>query len=216
MGSDDTTDATAPTPGTGFLRLPAPSDAVRRMHERDQTDQGYVMNLTRVWAHHPALKQAFMDLIGEAADAGSLTVRERGILVTACASTIGDSYCSLAWGGKLAAAADPEISATVLGGQEDGLDARELALARWSRRVAGDANGTTHADVDELRGAGFDDAAILAVTAFVGLRLAFSTINGALGIRPDHELLDRAPEAVVAAVGYGRPVSPPWAASARP
>jgi len=33
-----------------------------------------------------------------------LTFRQCGILVTAAASAFGDSYCSLAWGGKLGTA----------------------------------------------------------------------------------------------------------------
>ena len=44
------------------------------------------------------------------------------------------------------------------------------------------------------------------MTAFVALRLAFSTVNDALGARPDRALLDGLPEAVSAAVTWGRPV----------
>ena len=35
-----------------------------------------------------------------------------------------------------------------------------------------------------LRDAGFDDAQIFAITVFVAARLAFSTVNDALGARP--------------------------------
>jgi hypothetical protein len=40
---------------------------------------------------------------------------------------------------------------------------------------------------------------------FVALRLAFSTVNDALGARPDAEVFSVAPEDVAAAVTYGRP-----------
>jgi hypothetical protein len=37
------------------------------------------------------------------------------------------------------------------------------------------------------------------------LRIAFSTVNDALGVGPDVALRSSAPAAVVDAVGYGRP-----------
>ena len=39
---------------------------------------------------------------------------------------------------------------------------------------------------------------------FVAFRLAFSTVNDALGAVPDKQLADAAPEPVRAAVSYGR------------
>ena len=43
---------------------------------------------------------------------------------------------------------------------------------------------------------------------FVALRLAFSTVNDALGAAPDRELTERAPAPVRAAVTFGRPSGP--------
>ncbi len=40
-----------------------------------------------------------------------LSFRQRGILVTAAASALGDSYCLLAWGGKLGTASDAATAA---------------------------------------------------------------------------------------------------------
>ena len=57
-----------------------------------------------------------------------------------------------------------------------------------------------------LRDAGFDDAQIFAITVFVALRLAFSTVNDALGPRPDRALVDELPQPVSAAVTWGRAV----------
>jgi hypothetical protein len=67
----------------------------------------------------------------------------------------------------------------------------------WGRRAV---------DVAALRDAGFDDAAIFAMTAYVA-RIAFSTVNDALGARPDALLGESVPDAVHAAVGYGRPIA---------
>jgi alkylhydroperoxidase family enzyme len=76
----------------------------------------------------------------------------------------------------------------VIRGGDEGLNEEVRALASWARKVAGDPNGTTEEDVDALRAAGFDDERIFAITAFVALRLAFSTVNDALGVGPDMAL----------------------------
>jgi hypothetical protein len=53
-----------------------------------------------------------------------------------------------------------------------------------------------------------DDGQIFAITAFVALRLAFSTVNDALGAQPDAQLAQSLPREVREAVTYGRPVAP--------
>jgi alkylhydroperoxidase family enzyme len=136
-----------------------------------------------------------------------LTFRQRGILVTAAASALGDSYCSLAWGGKLGKASDPALAAGVLNGSDAGLTDQEKAMAAWARKVARDPNATTSADIQALRDCGLDDGQIFAVTAFVALRLAFSTINDSLGAQPDQQLAGSLPPEVREAVTYGRPVA---------
>jgi hypothetical protein len=62
------------------------------------------------------------------------------------------------------------------------------------------------ADVQALRDDGFADADIFAMTVYVALRIALSTVNDALGVRPDAEYLTMAPAAVRDAVTYGRPI----------
>ena len=138
---------------------------------------------------------------------GGLTFRQRGILVTAAASALGDSYCSLAWGGKLGKASDAAVAAGVLNGSGTGLTDQEKAMAAWARKVATDPNATTPADVQALRDAGLDDGQIFAITAFVALRLAFSTINDSLGTQPDAQLAQSVPQQVRDAVTYGRPAA---------
>jgi uncharacterized peroxidase-related enzyme len=198
-----------PADPPGFLALPPPTPEGDALFESDQAAHGYVMNLTRVWAQQPATKQGLMDLIGMAADGGGLTHRQRSVLVSACASAMGDAYCSLAWGGRLAEAAGADAAAGVLQGDDARLDPSEQALARWARQVARDPNATTLGEVDALRRAGFDDAQIFAVTCFVALRIAFSTVNDALGVHPDHELVERIPAEVARAVTFGRSVGEP-------
>jgi alkylhydroperoxidase family enzyme len=73
--------------------------------------------------------------------------------------------------------------------------------------VARNPNATTPADVQALRDAGLDDGQIFAITVFIALRLAFSTVNDALGAQPDAQLARSLPSEVRDAVTYGRPVA---------
>jgi uncharacterized peroxidase-related enzyme len=193
--------------GAGFLAGADASPDVQRHYDDDVAERGYVMNSTRLWAHLPALVDGLFELIGASARTAGLTVRQRGVLVTACASALGDSYCALAWGTRLAGEAGGDAAAGVVRGADHALDPTERALARWARRVTRDPNGTGPADVQRLRDAGFDDAQILAITAFVALRIAFSTVNDALGAAPDPALADAAPPPLREAVTFGRPAA---------
>jgi alkylhydroperoxidase family enzyme len=190
----------------GFLELPSPTPEAQALFDEDVAEDGYVMNVSRLWSHNAPLVTNLFDLMGQALAEQHLSFRQRGILVAACASTLGDSYCSLAWGSKLAGASDPDLAAAVLRGSDEGLNDEERGLASWARKVAGDPNHTTSEDVGTLRLLGFSDSQIFAITVFVALRLAFSTVNDALGVGPDPALRAAAPRAVVEAVGFGRAV----------
>jgi SAM-dependent methyltransferase/alkylhydroperoxidase family enzyme len=189
----------------GFLEMPAVAEAAQRMFEEDVNDYGFVMNASRLWAYAPEVCERLFDLLGSVTKLGSLSLRQRGILVSATASTLGDAYCSLAWGSKLAAESSATIAGNVLTGIDDGLDDSEKALATWARRVVSDPNAIANADVEELRNAGFTDTQIFAITVYVAGRLAFSTVNDALGAQPDYQLKTGAPQEIRDAVQYGRP-----------
>jgi alkylhydroperoxidase family enzyme len=192
---------------TGFLGPAHPSPEAERLYAEDREKFGYVMNLSRAWAHLPDLHDSLFDLLGQAAASAGLTFRQHGVLISSLASTLGDPHCSLAWGTRLAAEVGDDLAAGVLLGDDAGLEPTEQALAAWARNLAADPNGTTTADVAALRQAGYDDSQVLAITVFVALRIAFSTVNDALGARPDQELARSAPDGVRAAVTFGRPVA---------
>ncbi len=190
--------------GAGFLAAATHTPEAQRLFDEDVNGVGYVTNVSRLWAYMPTALERLSDLMGRMTEAGSLTFRQRAVLVTAAAATLGDSYCTLAWGKKLAAELGSEVAAAVIGGAEDGLDAEERALACWARAVANDPNGIEARDVQGLRDTGFDETQIFAITAFVALRVAFSTINDALGAAPDSELGTSTPAPVLSAVSFGR------------
>jgi alkylhydroperoxidase family enzyme len=164
------------------------------------------MNASRLWAYQPATMTGLFDLLQQANSTDRLSVRQRGILIAACASAFGDSYCSLVWASRLAAASNPRTAAAVLHGNDDGLDTGERVMAGWARKVARDPNATTVEDVQELRDAGFTDAQIFTITVFVALRLAFSTVNDALGVPPDAALRSTAPDTVLDTIRFGRSI----------
>lgn len=189
-----------------LIEEPETTPERRSLYDGDVAEVGYVMNLTRLWAWHPDLISGLFELLGVAADRAGLTYRDKGVLVTAAASTLGDAYCALAWGTRLAQAADPATAADVIqspAGQAG--DPRDAALAAWASQLASDPNATTEADVARLRSVGFDDAQIAAIAVYVALRLAFSTVNDGLGAAPDAQLVDSAPPLLRQAVAFGRP-----------
>jgi uncharacterized peroxidase-related enzyme len=192
----------------GFLGGAAPSAKAQRLYDDDLSGDGYVTNVSRLWAHQPDALEGLSTLMGEASTVASLTLAQRAVLVVATASALGDSYCSMAWGKRLADATSPEVAAAVIAGDFDGLDPVERALARWARLMTTDPNAIAEEDVQALRAAGFGDAQVLAIGTYVGLRLAFSTINDALGAAPDAQLADSLPEMVRAAVTFGRSPDP--------
>ncbi len=193
--------------GAGFLGAADPSPQAQALYDEDRAQAGFVMNASRLWAHQPAINRDLFALLDRTARAAALTYRQRGILIASSAASRGDAYCALAWGSRLAAEAGVERAAAVLRADDDALDPAERALAAWARLVVDDPNAAVAADLQPLRDAGYDDPVILAITAFVALRMAFSSVNDALGSRPDHELADQAPEAVRTAVSFGRPVA---------
>jgi hypothetical protein len=97
-----------------FLSDPPPSKIRSALLSRERAEQGYVSNLARLWAWRPDVLDAFAKLRTQLTDKATLSMRERAILVCATAARIGDSYCSLAWGTKLAAESDPATAAALL------------------------------------------------------------------------------------------------------
>jgi uncharacterized peroxidase-related enzyme len=193
-----------------FLGEPHPNDANSALYSRDVADDGYVSNFTRLWAWRPDVFDAFFGLRKLLTEQATLSLRERSILVCATAANLGDSYCALAWGTTLASECGPTTAAAVLQcGDDPELSVRDKALATWAGKVIHKPNAITTEDVNRLRAAGLSDEEIFDATVFVAFRLAFSTVNDALGAQPDYQLACAAPPQVREAVVYGRSVSEP-------
>jgi alkylhydroperoxidase family enzyme len=189
-----------------LLPEPEPTAEAKALFDDDVEELGFVMNASKLWAYQPSSLEGLFALASRVLAGQGLSFRDRGIIVLACASTIRDSACSVAWGHKLASVADADTIVGVLRGDDSGLTDRERALAEWTRKVVRDANATTAADVEAVRSAGWTDEQIFAVTVYAGLRLAFATVNDALGVHPDAGYRTLLPAEVLDVVTYGRPL----------
>jgi len=190
-----------------FLDEPPPSELSAQLYQEDLDAGGYVDNLTRLWCWRPDAMVAHYDTRAVLLGDSGLSPADVAVINAATAAARTDSYCALAWGTKLAEQVDALTSARVLSGSVDDLDDRMAALTRWARLVAVDPNSTTPEDVDRLRRVGLTDRHIFEVTMLVAWRLAFSTVNDALGAQPDAQLAQRAPAEVRSAVSFGRAVA---------
>lgn len=186
----------------------APEDpAVRALYDEALTDDGYVMNLLRVWAWRPEVHTAFTAARAALAGGTTLSKREIAVVNAATASFRRDSYCAIAWGTRLAELADPETAGALVRGEEaPRLSGREIALSRWAQLVIGNPTAVAREDVETLSAAGLSEREIFDATVLAAFRLAFTTVNGALGACPDRQLADQAPVEVRESVTFGRPI----------
>ena len=75
---------------------------------------GYINNHTRLWGWRPDVMTELQTLCSDLTADSGLSPREVAVMVTAMAAARGDSYCSLAWGQKLADLSDEATAANVI------------------------------------------------------------------------------------------------------
>ncbi len=69
-----------------FLSDAPDSPGAQHLYEHDLAEDGYVMNVSRLWAHAPVAHEKLFDLITHVWESNGMTFRQRGILVGAAAS----------------------------------------------------------------------------------------------------------------------------------
>ena len=190
-----------------LISEPPEEPAVRALYDEANAEDGYVMNLVRLWAWRPDVHDAFLEARKLLLAQTSLSKREVAVLNTATAARRGDSYCAIAWGTRLAELADGETAGALLRGEDTPrLSGREMALARWAELVVRDPNSAAADHIGGLRGEGLSDREIVDATMLVAFRLAFTTVNDALGAQPDSQLAREASPDVLRSVTFGRRV----------
>ncbi len=189
-----------------FLSEPPASEDVGRAYQASMESQGFTMNLTHAWAWRPDVFEGFAALRGQLTSMSALSKRDQAIIVCSVAAQLGDSYCCLAWGKTLSTEVGVESAVAVIAGQAGvSLTPRDRALAAWARKVVVNPNATTAADLSALKAAGFSDREIFEATVFIAFRLAFSTVNDALGVHPDWQLVEAVHPSLRDAITFGRP-----------
>lgn len=192
-----------------FIRSLPDSEAEGRAAEffaEDRAKDGFVWNLTRVFAQRPAVLDGWRALAG--AVRGGMDLRRYELVTLASARALRGSYCMLAHGKILrekfctaeqvvALAHDPATS---------DLPAADIAIMTFAAKVARSADQVTAADVEALRAHGLADGEILDVVLAAAARAFFCKVLDGLGVQPDaaYGALEPAPRDALA---IGRPIA---------
>ena len=180
--------------------------AVTAAYERDRAAMGYVANYTRVFAHRPAVLEAWRGLNG-AVKAGMDPRRYE--LATARCRAAAALQLLLRWrtarswpSSSTARTRSPPSPPTR---RRAPLSAVDRAVMTLAGKVAAGAAAMTEDDLAELLGLGLTDADVLDVVLAAAARCFFSSVLDAVGAEPDPAYRALAPD-VQAALTVGRPI----------
>ncbi|HEY3180579.1 MAG TPA: peroxidase-related enzyme [Casimicrobiaceae bacterium] len=181
---------------------------VAKLYETDRINLGYVANYTRIFAHRPAVYEAWQKL--RAAITESMDPRRYELVTLAAARAVRSSYCTLAHGKVLAERffETASVREIVTDHRSAGLDAVDVAVMDLAETVARDAGAVTQTDVERLRDVGLSDVEIFDVVAAAAARCFFSKVLDALGVEPDASFGTLEPE-LRDALTVGRPIAEP-------
>jgi len=174
--------------------------------ERDRAALGYVPNYSRLFAHRPAVYEAWLQL--KDAISGSMDLRRYELVTVAAARNLRSSYCTLQHGKVLASRfLEPaQVRDVVLDHRNAGLDEVDVAVMDLAEKVADDATEVTEADIEGLRDLGLSDTEIFDVVAAAAARCFFSKTLDALGVQADPALAELDPE-LRDVLTVGRPIA---------
>jgi len=173
---------------------------------QDRAALGYVPNYTRLFAHRPAVYEAWLQL--RDAISGSMDLRRYELVTIAAARNLRSSYCTLQHGKLLATRfLEPaQVRDVVLDHRSAGLDEVDMALMDLAEKVADDATSVTEADVERLRDLGLSDAEIFDVVVAAAARCFFSKTLDALCVQADPVFAELEPE-LRDVLTVGRPIA---------
>ena len=136
---------------------------------------GLVPNMTRAMANAPAALDGYLQLSGALGN-GTLPAKAREQIALAVAQANGCDYCLAAHSslGRMAGLTADQIRDSRLG---TAVDPKADALIRFALKVVDTRGRVGDGDLDEVRGAGFDDAAIAEVVANVALHIFTNYFN---------------------------------------
>jgi uncharacterized peroxidase-related enzyme len=136
---------------------------------------GLVPNMARAMANSPATLDSYLQFSG-ALGKGTLSAKYREQIALAVAQTNGCGYCLAAHSAisRMVGLTDDQIRDSRLG---TAVDPKADALVRFALTVANARGRVNDSDIDDVRAAGFDDAAIAEVVANVALHVFTNYFN---------------------------------------
>ena len=157
----------------------AASGRARELLDAIKDRLGLVPNMTRAMANSPAALDGYLQLSG-ALGKGALPARVREQIALAVAQTNGCDYCLAAHSaiGRMVGLTADQIRDSRLG---TAVDPRADALIRFALKVVDTRGRVADTDLEEVRRAGFDDAAIAEVVANVALHVFTNYFNRLAG-----------------------------------
>ncbi|QTF90937.1 carboxymuconolactone decarboxylase family protein [Halomonas sp. BM-2019] len=182
------------------------SEEVAAMYRRQAAHFGYLPNYARAFSHRPEVMANWAALL--ASIRRQVAPRRFELATLAAASVLGNSYCALAHGEALGQWLDDEtVAAIARGGEPSGLDAAELEVLAFARRVTRDASRITADDVERLRARGLADDEIFDLVAVVAGRAFFTKVLDGLGVEPDAAYREALPAPLCEALTVGRAIA---------
>ncbi len=192
------------------LDTPPEGDAeadVVRIYDADRERDGYVWNLTQVFALRPKTYDVWVGL-NTAIKAG-MDLRRYELVTLAAARRLRSSYCALAHGSVLRKNFydDAALGGIAADHHAAGLDATDVAVMDFAEKVVDDATRITADDIDTLRRHGLSDVDVFQVVLAAAARCFFSKVLDATGAEPDAYYRSSLPSALQAVLTVGRPIA---------
>lgn len=148
---------------------------VKELFDGVRTTLGIVPNMMRTMANAPAVLSGYLQL-SNALSQGTLSAKLREQIALAVAEANGCEYCLAAHSaiGRMVGLTSDQIGDNRRG---TAVDPKSDALIRFARKVVDARGRVSNGDLREVRGAGFDDAAIAEVVAAVALHTFTNYFN---------------------------------------
>ena len=193
-------------PFIGTIEEKDAAGAVGELYAADRADRGYVMNMTRAFAHRPDVLTAWDELNDTIK--GGMELRRYELATLAAARQLRSSYCMLAHGSVLVERFyEPEVVRSLAAGEPTAaLDEVDVAVMDLAAKVAKDATTVDQGDVERLKSLGLSDRDVVDVVLAASVRCFFTKTLDALGVQPDAAYAQLEPS-LREALTVGRPIT---------
>jgi uncharacterized peroxidase-related enzyme len=193
-----------------FIRLISDDEAAGEaaaLFAADLAEDGYVANMTRLFARRPDVLAGWVHLLTAIRD--GMDRRRYELVTVAAARRLRSSSCMLAHGQVLAEQfLEPSaVRAIALDHRSAGLDPADVAVMDLAGKVVDDATSVTQEDVDRLRDLGLADDEVFDVVAAAAVRCFLTKMLDALGVQPDSAFARLEPADLRDALVVGRPIA---------